>query len=846
MVTDDFLNIANQNLGTDMLKIYNEYIPKFLILLSISILSACSGESQDSTNGSLEASIISGRVIDDAGLALENVLVSTVPPTERRLTDSGGFFQISDSVFEGEVYDVHAQQEGFTASSQRISVTAGGSSTVDFILRPAVNGLAASVANLQISGSESVTFLLSSTINNTQYNLRSTTDRFIVSPAAGTIDRNERDIITVSLRDPANTARVTGQLIGDITNSSGQGFDLDLIGNPGIADPEPLVDSFLDGDNSDNTIISDSGNSADTSTLGDNTNTINNTSGNNSNTIDNINSADNSNAVDDTTSGDSNNDVGNIIPSDTTNEIIALTRLLLNNQAGNDFARRDGLSVSGAIENNSLLINSVPGPNGADNACAADSFSNASWYWQLPLKFTGDITNSIGSNLDFSLRHDRSPNTSAPLVILIGANGTTYTHNENAFPGSEWANYSISLVADNFVISGSNTRPSDAEFKQTLTSIVDLLILGDFSTGTNTDEGCISQVSLQQEETSTSYGFFESFTDTVHGFAGVNGTTELRQIGAGGAPGAHLCLEDTNATNREAFWAASDSFLGDWSAQYGEEIHYRVSASSVSNSTLLAESSVLISGSGITLIANFPSTPSQYWHNRRVPLLPEHWRILIDSVPTDRPSETIFRQVLSDVNQLHFPADFNSGTNTDSACLDSVGVTGSFAAKAPVVYSADFDFDSENWSISDGANDFSFVQAGGVPGGHICAEDAIRSDRWQWIAPADLLGQINSSSNELTFYRKNVTNNTTSESVLLQSSIGNLVFTENFAPNDSWKATRAPLQSNRAWVFEGTSQIPSVLEFQQALDTLTSVNLYGDFDNSTNTDDSCLDSVELR
>ena len=118
------------------------------------------------------------------------------------MTDPGGFFQIADSVFAGEIYDVNAQQVGYTAASARISVEAGGASNVDFVLRPAVNGLAASVANLQITGNEEAAFLLTSTINNVQYSLNSTNNQFIVTPSQGTIDQNETDIIRVTLRDP--------------------------------------------------------------------------------------------------------------------------------------------------------------------------------------------------------------------------------------------------------------------------------------------------------------------------------------------------------------------------------------------------------------------------------------------------------------------------------------------------------------------------------------------------------------------------------------------------------------------------------------------------------------------
>ena len=130
------------------------------------VLTACGGGGGGDED-SQESSIISGRVIDDAGQGLANAIVSTVPPSERRLTDADGFFQISDGVFAGEVYDVTAQQIGFDPSTQRVSVEQGGVTNSDFRLLPAVNGLASSASNIQLTGTETRTFLLTSTIDNT-------------------------------------------------------------------------------------------------------------------------------------------------------------------------------------------------------------------------------------------------------------------------------------------------------------------------------------------------------------------------------------------------------------------------------------------------------------------------------------------------------------------------------------------------------------------------------------------------------------------------------------------------------------------------------------------------------
>jgi len=530
--------------------------------------------------------------------------------------------------------------------------------------------------------------------------------------------------------------------------------------------------------------------------------------------------------------------------SGTNTDGTAIVNLGLNPSLSSDFARLDGLSVIGDIEDDSLQL-SFDGPGGLANACAEDSDIGSSWYWQLPLEFTGDISSSLNNNLSFQLRGSDSPNSEQPIVVLVARNGTVYHHLPVTYPGTEWVNYEVSIAPGSFNIAGTNTQPTPAQFSEDLTGIVDILILGDYRSSTASDSACISDVSLPRIQTDISYGLIESFDNSNNGFGGVSGTEAVEHVLAGGAPDSHVCLEDAEIS-ASAYWASSVEFLGDWSALFGEELHYRVRSSS-NGTDVFATTSVLLTGDGITLVANESTTPSQYWRNTRVPLVPEHWRIWIDGEPTDQPSDAVFRQVLSDVNQFYIPADFRSRTATDSACLDSVGLTGSLAQKSPAVYIADFDSGAEGWSIGTGAENLSTNIAGGISDGHICAEDDSIGDRWLWIAPPELLGQLNSSSQELIFYRKKDSSQTTSaDSVLLESASGNLIYAENFAPDDSWKATRVPLQSNSAWVFEGTSQMPSMVQFQQVLDSVAALKIFGDFDSSTATDSSCLDAVQLR
>ena len=409
----------------------------------------------------------------------------------------------------------------------------------------------------------------------------------------------------------------------------------------------------------------------------------------------------------------------------------------------------------------------------------------------------------------------------------------------------EWVNYQVPLSPEFFTINGTNTVPPLEQFQNDLGRIVDMLVLGDFLNPSSFEGSCIADISLQREDIAIEFSLFESFDSQNNGFAGVSGTDEVAIFSAGGAPDSHLCLGDDSVVD-DAYWSASDQFLGDWSSLFGEEIHYRATSSS-NDDDIFAMQSVLMVGGNITLVANLPTAASQYWRNTRVPLVPEHWSIWINGEATDQPSEEMFRQVLADVTQLYFTADYLVSQSSESTCIDSVGLTGTIAPRSAVVYEANFDSGDEGWTAGEGSEIQQHLIAGGIPGGHICAEDSNGSgfNQWRWIATPELLGQLNSSSNELVFYRTS-TSGDEPESALLESAFGNIVYNEVFAPEDSWKATRVPLRRSDAWVFEGTTDAPSEIEFQQILDSLVSVQLVGDFADSSRSDSSCLDSVVLR
>lgn len=203
------------------------------------LLSACGGSGggdDGSGGGPLEddsPKFVSGRVIDETtGIPIEHALITTAPPTEVRLTDREGTYLLKDSVFEGTVFDVTARHVGYDIQTRTISVGADNTSGADFTLHTAVNGLVASVSTLQIPRDAGrSTFLLSSTLDDTPFSFQTTHPAFRVTPAQGTLSRNELIVIEVRFAPAAGQDdRVAGQLVANAENG-GTGVTLNAIGN---------------------------------------------------------------------------------------------------------------------------------------------------------------------------------------------------------------------------------------------------------------------------------------------------------------------------------------------------------------------------------------------------------------------------------------------------------------------------------------------------------------------------------------------------------------------------------------------------------------------------------------
>ena len=210
-------------------------------------LANCGGGSDSQPN----SIYISGQVIDGiTGIPVENALVVTSPPTEARLTDRDGYYEIRDTVAVGNIYDVTARQVGYDSDTRRIGVDNGMASIADFSIVTAINGLTSSISTLEIPINETASsFLLSSTIPDTNFSFTSSDPAFSIEPAQGILTKNQHVILQVNFSaNSSDTGRVSGILQGAADNG-GTGVTINVFGNvpeQEVTAPEDPFELLLD------------------------------------------------------------------------------------------------------------------------------------------------------------------------------------------------------------------------------------------------------------------------------------------------------------------------------------------------------------------------------------------------------------------------------------------------------------------------------------------------------------------------------------------------------------------------------------------------------------------------
>ena len=116
---------------------------------------------------------------------------------------------------------------------------------------------------------------------------------------------------------------------------------------------------------------------------------------------------------------------------------------------------------------------------------ATDDVAGGVWYWQAPPKFLGDVSTGYGQTLSFDLRQsDTSSQFDDDDVVLAGENLSLVFDTPNN-PGTSWTTYCVPLQETGWKKQGTDQVPSQSEFQSVLASLTELLIRGEFRTGSD-------------------------------------------------------------------------------------------------------------------------------------------------------------------------------------------------------------------------------------------------------------------------------------------------------------------------------------------------------------------------
>ncbi|MCK6690604.1 MAG: gliding motility-associated C-terminal domain-containing protein [Thermoanaerobaculia bacterium] len=162
-----------------------------------------------------------------------------------------------------------------------------------------------------------------------------------------------------------------------------------------------------------------------------------------------------------------------------------------------------------------------------------------------------------------------------------------------------------------------------------------------------------------------------------------------------------------------------------------------------------------------------------------------------------------------------------------------------------------FDTGDEGWRAT--GDPLSAVPAwfptGGNPGGWVRTIDASTGGTWQWVAPAQFLGnKCTAYGNFLRFdlTASEVNNNPTRPDVTLVSGNIQLVFNTPSDPGPNWTHYDVPLRENAGWRMGNLNgAAPSQAQFRAVLSNLTALRIRGEY-LSLGDDEGGLDNVILE
>lgn len=124
--------------------------------------------------------------------------------------------------------------------------------------------------------------------------------------------------------------------------------------------------------------------------------------------------------------------------------------------------------------------------NPAPSIFADDSDTGQPWYFVAPDCFLGNRAYTYGDSLKYDLlivQFSQTPYTND--IIIRSADGTTIVRNHGFNPTvNKWTHFAVRLVETDWHLnSGTGPSPTQAQFKQVLSSIASLEIRGEYRTG---------------------------------------------------------------------------------------------------------------------------------------------------------------------------------------------------------------------------------------------------------------------------------------------------------------------------------------------------------------------------
>ena len=168
-------------------------------------------------------------------------------------------------------------------------------------------------------------------------------------------------------------------------------------------------------------------------------------------------------------------------------------------------------------------------------------------------------------------------------------------------------------------------------------------------------------------------------------------------------------------------------------------------------------------------------------------------------------------------------------------------------ACGPAAPSSTFEADDDGWTLGgNGATKPELRAAGGNPGGHLCAMDAVSGDLWYFIAPVHFLGDASRAFGlRLTWDLKQdqMFQQIKGRDVVLQGNGLSVVFNIRATPAREWTPYQVRIDGASGWKLDQDPDFPAATEAQlkTLLRNVTSLRLRGEFADGP--DGACLDNV---